>query len=107
MREKKIGGCWHKDQTEEKPRLPQLVQGLVWKPLPGLPRKKVRLRVNHKTPCRHGGDSQNNPCAMSAHSCPPEGIEGTYNQAHVVSAPIGRSALIRFSTDPWSRPSGE
>lgn len=43
---------------------------------------------------------QNNPCAMSAHSCPPERVEGTYNQVHVVSAPIGRSALIQSSTDP-------
>lgn len=105
MREKKIGGCWHKDQTEEKPRLPQLVQGLVWKPLLGLPRNKVRLRVNHKTPCRRRVDSQNHPCAMSAHSCPLEGIEGTYN--HVVSALIGRSDPIWFYTDPWSQLSGE
>lgn len=50
---KEIRDFWHKDQTEEKPRLLQLVQWLTQKPLWDQPGKKVRRRVNH----RHGADA--------------------------------------------------
>lgn len=48
-----IREVWHQDQTEEKPRLLQLVQWLSQKPLWDQPGKRMRRRVNH----RHRADT--------------------------------------------------
>ena len=52
-KKEEIRGVSHKDQTEEKPRLLQLVQWLTQKPLWDQLGKRMRRRVNH----RHRADA--------------------------------------------------